>query len=127
MKNQNKVIIGVVIALIIVIVAVFSVVMYFKTHPTENPNIITEDLLLSFKERYSNGEKISSSELKKYDVVLTEDSGTMKTTVYEYNDKYNLEVLSLNNIIISMDIVNKQTYTRCSVLEEDIVEFSKYD
>ncbi len=125
MNNHKKIIISVFSILVIVILVVFLIVI--KTSPTENPNIITEELLLSFKERYSNGEKILVSELKKYDVVSNDNSGSIQTTVYEYNDRYYLEVSSLNKIIISMDIVNKQTFTRCSVLEEDIVEFSKYD
>lgn len=123
MKKQTKIIIGIIVAIFLVIIAIYGIVMYYKTHPVENPNIITESYLLTLTQRYENGEILYTTEFEKYDVISTETEQGLTTTYYVYNDNYDVEIISMGKKILSISIVNRATYTRCDILNEDMMEF----
>ena len=127
MSKYNKIVVFMICILILLSVIITGIVLYYRSHPIENKNIVTIETLNTLKDRSQKEEEISISEFKKYTIISSEEIEGFTYTYYEYNELYDLCTVSLGDKVYAVLIVNRMTGTYCDVLTDDVELFMQND
>lgn len=120
MKKKVSIMILIIVMLIIIVSIIFLVVL------RKDSNIdtkITMDNLYELEDMIDNKEKISLEYFKNFDLKEKVEEENIITYVYNMNEKYDVRVTTLNNIVTNIVLYNTVILTNVDIMYYSLENF----
>ena len=120
MKKKVSIMILIIVMLIIIVSIIFLVVL------RKDSNIdtkITMDNLYELEDMIDNKEKISLEYFKNFDLKEKVEEENIITYVYNMNEKYDVSVTTLNNIVTNIVLYNTVILTNVDIMYYSLENF----
>ena len=120
MKKNDIIILAIFIVFIIVVIITFNVSLKNRKY---TDNTLTLDNLTTIESKISENKIIKIEDFEKYKLDNKKEEGSITTYFYNINDKYRVEVIARNGIVISIKLINKVTEAYVDIMVDSLEIF----
>lgn len=120
MKKNDIIILAIFIVFIIVVIITFNVALKNRKY---TDNTLTLDNLTTIESKISENKIIKIEDFEKYKLDNKKEEGSITTYFYNINDKYRVEVIARNGIVISIKLINKVTEAYVDIMVDSLEIF----
>lgn len=124
MKKNNIIILAILIVFVIVVIITLNFALKNRKY---TDNTLTLDNLATIESKISEGKIIKIEDFEKYKLDNTKEEGSITTYFYNVNDKYKVEVIARNELVIGIKLINKVTEVYVDIMNDSLEEFLAND
>lgn len=124
MKKNNIIILAILIVFVIVVIITLNFALKNRKY---TDNTLTLDNLTTIESKISEGKIIKIEDFEKYKLDNTKEEGSITTYFYNVNDKYKVEVIARNELVIGIKLINKVTEVYVDIMNDSLEEFLAND
>lgn len=120
MKKNSVVIISMLVVFVIVVVITLNIAFRNRKYID---NSLTLEYLETIENKISNNKIIKIDEFEKFELDNTIPNGNSTTYLYNINDKYRVEIIAKNDIVVSIKVINKVTEVYIDMMVDSLEIF----
>lgn len=120
MKKNNIIILAILVIFIIVVIITFNIALKNRKYVD---NTLTIDNLTEIENKISEGKVIRITEFEEYKLDTTREEGELTIYLYNVNDKYRVEVIVREELVLSVRLINKVTEVSVDLMTQSLEEF----
>lgn len=124
MKKNNIIILSILIFFVIVVIITLNFALKNMKY---TDNTLTLDNLTTIESKISERKIIKIKDFEKYKLDNTKEEGSITTYFYNVNDKYKVEVIARNELVIGIKLINKVTEVYVDIMNDSLEEFLAND
>jgi len=124
MKKNNIIIIAILILFVIVVFFTLSIALKNRKYIDNN---LTLEYLEEIVTKISDGENIKVVDFEKFELDNTINKGDLNTYLYNINDKYRVEIIAKNDLVLSIKVINKVTEVYVDIMVDSLEIFLRND